>query len=323
MRKIIIALFASAALLIPSVAWTGVSSADTPAGQQSTDWVLGTFTLAPHQGLNNMLGIVGELLANFPPVLNIKPPCEDCDITSITPDLTDTNGNSVNMDAGPMLHHMVLGEQLGLDQACTINPDLIPMRRIFASGNERTTIPPVDGYGIYIPKGERYIMLKDLMNYSNTTQTVQVRMHVTYIPGNTLKPITPVWLDETGCSFPPSYFNVPAGQSHQTMTWTSNVTGKLIGLGGHVHENGVHISATDVTTNTPLCDSIETQMNMNTDSGPETMVTGMTKCIGSGANPVAIIHKGDKIQLDSYYNAPKPEQGVMGIMIMYMDTSST
>jgi len=321
MRKVFLAVFTMAALLLASLSATGVSSADPAPTEQSADWVLGTFNLAAHRGVNNQFGIIGELLANWPPVINIAPPCDDCDITSLVPDLTDTNGNSVNMDAGPMLHHMVLGEQLGSDQACGFNPDLIPMRRIFASGNERTTVPRVPGYGLYIPKGQRYIMIDDLMNYSNQPQTVQVRLHVTYVPGHTLKPVTPVWLDETGCNFPPSYFDVPAGQSHQTMTWTSNITGKLIGLGGHLHENGVHISATDLTTNTPLCDSVESQMSMGTDSGPETMVTGMTKCVGSGDDPVAVIHTGDKIQMDSYYNAPTAQQGVMGIMIMYVDPS--
>ena len=280
----------------------------TPAGEQSADVVLASFDI-PGGSVSNP----GTVFNRFTP--DVAPPCQDCDITSVTPDLTDPSGTSVNMDAGPMLHHMVLYQRGVSDVSC---PGLIPtfgMRRLFASGNERTAIPEVPGYALHVDAGERWALLTDLMNYSPQPQSVQVRLHVTYQPGSALKPILPVWLDETGCGI--SYLTVPAGPSHQSMTWTSAVDGNVIGMGGHLHEYGQHIAATDVTTGAPLCDSQESQMTM--DNGL-VMVTGMSRCLGTGPDSVITrIHRGDTIRMDSYYDTPDWEFfGPMGIMIMYV-----
>jgi hypothetical protein len=310
------------ALVATSLTWVVAGSASADTSPTSADVVLGTFNLnANDTGQSIFPGLLGELLHNnF--TFNIKPPCTDCQITSLAPDLTDTSGNSVNMDTGPMLHHFVLYQQGGQDVSCPsgIYPGFMG-KRLFASGNERTSIPQIPGYGLYIAPGASFAMTSDLMNYASTPQTVQIRLHVTWVPGNTLKQITPVWLDETGpCGY--SYMDVGAGQTHQSTSWTSNISGTLIGMGGHVHAYGQHISAVDTTTNTPLCDSVATQMTMSMGAAAGVpMITNMTKCIGQAPNYVAQIHQGDTIQMDSYYNAPSPQQGVMGISIMYIAQS--
>jgi len=225
------------------------------------------------------------------------------------------------MNSGPMLHHFVLYDQQATDQTC-INGGVIDptrgMRRIFASGNERTVDQGVPGYGVYFPSGHTFAIDHMLMNESNTSQTVQIRANITYVPGSTLKPLTPVWLDETGpCGL--SFYNIGAGVTHQTMNWTSNVTGALMGLGGHLHENGVDISATDTTTNTLLCNSVESQMQMVTPLGTTTtMVTHMSSCFGTPSSPLAQIKAGDNIREVATYNTPAAQQGVMGIMIGYV-----
>jgi hypothetical protein len=274
--------------------------------QQSTDFIVGTYTIAANS--------TTESISNAHLVQNLTPPCQDCDITSLTPDLTDTSGHSVNMDTGPMLHHVVLYQQGATDVSCPTATTTFGMKRLFASGNERTELPPVRGYGLYIEPTEQWAALTDLMNYSSTPKTVQVRFHVTWQHGNHLKQLTPVWLDVTGCGG--SFFQAPAGASHQTATWTSTINGKIIGLGGHLHEYGIHIQATDETAHQLLCDSKETQMNM---PGGMVMVTSMSRCVGPPPRHViATLHKGDKIQLDSYYNTPMAEEA-MGIMMMYVD----
>jgi hypothetical protein len=266
--------------------------------------VVGTYTIPANT--------VTENLSNAHMAHDIVPPCQGCDITSLKPDLTDVNGVSVNMDTGPMLHHVVLYEQGATDVSCPGATTGFGMKRLFASGNERTSIPPVHGYGLYVAPTVKWAALTDLMNYSAVAQTVQVRLHITWQRGNHLRPLTPVWLDETGCGI--SFFQAPAGPSHQTMTWTSTISGRIIGLGGHLHEYGINITATDETTHKLLCDSKESQMMV---PGGMMMVTDMTKCVGHAPHYIGWLHKGDKIQLDSYYNAPAPEEA-MGIMLMYV-----
>jgi hypothetical protein len=54
----------------------------------------------------------------------------------------------------------------------------------------------VPGYGLYISPGEQFTTLADIMNYSSQQQTMQVRLHVTWAPGDALTHITPVcWTD--------------------------------------------------------------------------------------------------------------------------------
>lgn len=325
-QKILLVLAALLVVALSSLVWTGSSSAATPgnAGRipgdpgQSADVILGTYTVAPDPGGSDTQGGSGPMSSKIN--LGIAPPCTGCDITSITPDLTDTGGKSVNLDSGMMLHHAVVYQQGGQDVAC---PGLMGVatpayfgERLFASGNERTTVPYVPGYGLYISPGEQFAALADIMNYSSQQQTVQVRLHVTWAPGDVLTHITPVWLDETGCNFlAPSSYSIPAGPSEQTMTWRSDIGGELIELAGHLHPYGEHIEAIDTTTRTPLCDSRAPQMVM----GGMPMIANMTKCVGAGANSVITrIHSGDVIRMNAFYDAPQAESAVMGIMIMYL-----
>jgi hypothetical protein len=327
-KKLLIALMALVAVAVSSLVWAGSSSAavSNGAGQdagnpgQSADITVGPYTLSPNSGGSDTQGIGLDELFSTKINFGIQAPCSNCDITSITPDLTDTSGQSVNLDSGVMLHHIVVYQSGASDVACPglLSPAILG-KRVFASGNERTTLPYTPGYGLHVPSGTTFNTLADLMNYSAQQQTVEVRFHVTWVPGNTLKSITPVWLDETSCNLlpAPSYYSIPAGPSEQSMTWTSTLNGKVIGLGGHVHPYGQHIEATDATTNTPLCDSVATQMDM----GGMPMIANMSKCVGSATNGYAItdIHKGDKIQMNTFYNAPQAESlAVMGITIMYV-----
>lgn len=317
----------AAALALSSVVLPGTSTAavaprDAPptAGMSqeiSKDVILGTFVLLPND-TGGIGGLPGELLHNNY-TFGIQPPCQDCQITSAVPDLTDTNGNSVNMDTGPMLHHFVVAKEGAPDVSCPVTgiPSVLG-ERLFASGNERTPMSLPPGYGLYVAPGEQWLMISDLMNYSSQFQTVQVRMHVTYVPGHALKDVTPVWLDETTPCLP-SYYDILPGQSHQSTTWISDISGTVVEMAGHLHENGTHIVATDQNTGQQLCDSNESQMPM--PMGPAAgvvMVTGMSTCVGNPPGYLGHIKWGDPIRMDAYYDTDHVQQGVMGIMIMYV-----
>jgi hypothetical protein len=296
-------------------------TAGAQPAEQSADVVVADYTVQPDPGaMDNPSLTLNELLSQHV-TRNVAPPCDDCQITSVVPDLTDPDGKSLNVDDGVMLHHVVLYQQGGQDVSCPgpFTP-AFQGRRLFASGNERTTIPHVPGYGLDVPAGAQFASLADVMDFGTQPVRVQVRMHVTWVPGHSLKPITPVWLDETGCGLlPPSYMSVPAGPSEQSTTWRSTISGQIIGMGGHLHAWGQHIEAIDRTTRTALCDSRATQMTM----GGMPMISDMSKCIGPAPDyHLAPIHKGDVIRMNSYYDAPQAEfLGAMGIMIMYVHES--
>lgn len=298
---------AIAALLGLIFAGLSGSSASAHGKEYTVDWIASEYTIPAATGPGHDGG--GQIWNNLQ--MNKKPPCNDCDIIAIEPDLTDTSGNSLHMHHdGQMLHHMVLYEQGALDASC---PGIIPafgMKRIFASGDERTEIPPMPGYALHVGPNTQWAVLSDLMNFDAAPRTVQVRLKVTYTEGSTHKKVTPVWLDVTGCGF--SYVDVPAGESHQTGYWFSSIKGDIIGIGGHVHEHGKWVKAVNVFKNEDICRSDATQEEYG--DGMHGIVD-MTICTGK---PLAKINYWDLIKTESFYNGPHGVKGAMGIMIMYV-----
>ncbi len=240
----------------------------------------------------------------------VNKPCTDCQLVLAIPNLVYADGSDANMDSGPMLHHFVLYNAAGRDTICN-GPLDVYGQRLMASGNERTVFAGPVGYGMNVGANDRWNILYDLMNYASATKQVYIQIVWGYVPGTTLKPVIPIWMDETGCPGISAY-PVLKGPSHQSYTWKSTISGNVIGAGGHVHPYGINTVATDTTTGKTICDSVATDSQM----GGMVAVTGMTKCIG---NPyIAHISAGDKIRLDTYYDTPSFKLEVMGIMLLYV-----
>lgn len=311
-RRVSTVLAAVLGLLCASLAGgaTAASAGDTAstgAKKHTVTWIAAQYTIPAATGSgHDGAGSIVNSLKN-----DKQPPCDDCDIVSITPDLTDTAGRSQNMHHdGPMLHHVVLYEQGAQDASCPGPVPAFGMKRIFASGDERTEIPQVPGYGMYIKPGTKFAVLSDLMNFAKTEKTVQIRLKITYTEGSTHKRLTPVWLDVTGCGF--SYVDVPVGKSYQRGLWLSRVKGDIVGLGGHVHEHGKWVRAINVFKGKEICRSVATQEEYG--DGMHGIVD-MTICTG---RPLARINHLDLIETESHYDAPHEVKGAMGIMLMYV-----
>ena len=63
-----------------------------------------------------------------------------------------------------------------------------------------------------------------------------------WIPASQAGAITkmePVWFDVDQCG--DSEVSVPAGPSTKSYSWTVNRPGKIIGLGGHIHNGGINV----------------------------------------------------------------------------------
>lgn len=87
------------------------------------------------------------------PLLNVEKPCGDCYIVALQAGLEYPNGTVANVDTGAWLHHMVLyTNNIGeMDPVCPI----MPMKRVYASGNERSCarINDAEQYGIKLDGG--------------------------------------------------------------------------------------------------------------------------------------------------------------------------
>ncbi len=250
----------------------------------------------------------GAVHGNNRPIPVIVKPCDNCYIIAVDPDLQFADGRSATMADGVMLHHMVIFEPSKPDPTCGRSGLGALGRRVFAAGDERTSFHLPEGFG-YKVDSSRWAGIAELMNHSAQPQTVYLTAKVTHVPADKagMKPVTPVWLDVANCS--DSQYSVPAGKSATPWTWTSNITGRIIEAGGHVHAGGVGLTLDNATTKQRICSS-EAGYGEGTHAG---MVTSMSVC---SWDSLGTVRKGETLKMTSLYDSPQAMSGVMGIMLV-------
>jgi hypothetical protein len=183
-------------------------------------------------------------------------PCQDCYITDIVPNLiyqgdaNNADGTTANLNNGAMMHHFVLINPARQDAVCPSGIQGQLGERFFASGNERTHMHLPGPYGYYNPAGRTtWTLITHLVNKSAVQKKLSIQIiykfrqasDTTFPPPIEAKPL---WLDIDGCG--DSEYTIPTGYSDTNTSWTSNVTGKMIAISGHLHD-------VDITNPTP-CD---------------------------------------------------------------------
>jgi hypothetical protein len=249
------------------------------------------------------------LIGNLP---IIPMPCQNCYVTGVDIDLVYDNGQSANLDTGVMLHHLVLAQAGRPDPTCGSSNPLGQLgHRFFAAGNERTSghLPP--GFGYHIGPGP-LLAIFDIMNHSTELKVVYLKADVHHLPDSTpgIKPVTPIWLDMANCSL--STYAVPAGPTNSVWRWTSNITGRVVAAGGHVHDGGVKTVLSNETTGENICTSVA---GYGTKPQYKGSIESMSTCIH---DRIGTIRAGDVLALDTHYNSPGPLTDAMGIMIAYV-----
>jgi hypothetical protein len=284
----------------------------------------------------------------------VEKPCEDCFLTRIVPNLVDArSGETLNFHNGGMLHHVVNLNWSRSDVTCPAGrgPGLINWLgqleggndRFFASGNERTIMRLPRGYGLPVRAEDEWGLIFHLMNMTPEARDVAIEYTFTWTRRH-LKPVTPIWLDIDNCG--DSELDVPTGYSDTQWDWKSTITGKVVAIGGHVHDNGISVAAENVTRTRAICTSTAgyARGSAFTPAGPGSgsdrlhpkwwqpmsrsdhphvaldtyngHIAGMTGCRRSAGR----ISLGDTIRLHAQYNvrAPALGEGVMGIMVGYV-----
>jgi hypothetical protein len=242
---------------------------------------------------------------------NIEKPCEDCSIVAMSADLTEADGRRANFDTQSMLHHVVLFNQSAEDATCTGWPE-----RFFASGNERTPFLLPRGFGYDVNAGDHWRLITHLMNMSDETKDLYIKVNFAYVDGTSdLQAVKPFWLDINNCGN--SEYETPAGQhtEDRDFTVTPEMAGRVVAIGGHLHDHGTHIMATDTTSGQELCDAVAGFDNDPSYMGHIDTVGG---CLGRS---IGTLNAGDDLRLSSSYDAPEALDNVMGIMVGYVAPS--
>ncbi len=240
---------------------------------------------------------------------NIAKPCDDCQIVGMVPDLREADGSEANFNTMSMLHHVVLFNSSARDTVCSRWP-----QRFFASGNERTTFVLPRGYGYAVNASDRWRLITHLMNMSDAAKDLTIRMTFYYVRGaSTLQPVTPFWFDIASCGN--SEYTTPAGLHTEMRDFKvpPALDGKVVAIGGHLHDYGRSITLADMTSRKTICTGKAGFDNDPAYMGHIDSVSGCADRRGVGR-----LHAGDRVRLASTYDAPEKIEGVMGIMVGYV-----
>jgi len=257
-------------------------------------------------------------------VTNIEKPCTNCTLIGITPDLVYEGGEEANIEAGPILHHVVFLASSGSKEDVTCGksgPGLLG-ERFFASGNERTAVDLGElSYGYKVGKAETWNMVFHLANWESSPQTVYIKMTWKYATGKDaegLSPLRPVWLDEDGCSTD-SLITVPTGESDTHYDWEASIGGELIAAAGHIHDYGVNVELTNESESGKLLCNSEAGFGGAGYVTPDEFehISSMSACSGE---PLGAFEEGDTLRLHTIYNNTTESaiEDAMGIMIAYV-----
>jgi hypothetical protein len=245
----------------------------------------------------------------------VTPLCNGCTLTSMTADLVDAAGRSVNVREGVMLHHVVFSQYSVQDATCGRSGAGGFGDRFFAAGNERTKITFPPGFGYPIASGPWNIIL-ELTNSGQVPQPLFVKFTATVAPAavaQQLKPVRSLWLDWNNCGN--SERPAPPGLSEHTWRWTSGLTGRIVSAGGHVHDGGTSITLRNATTDHDMCQSVAGYLE---DPAFGKSVSSMSICVH---DRLGTVRAGEQLEIVTRYNrryAHEPDPHAMGIMLTYL-----
>ena len=164
-------------------------------------------------------------------------------IYALHAEVIDERGRRLSND---FLHHMNVMDPAERELFLPIS------RRILASGRETGEIRfPWLLFGAPMRAGER--ILANAMIHNPTMVSyrgVRVRLLLNYVPDHRPWPFFSVipWQLDVGFPVGDKSFDLPPGRSERSYEGSPAVTGKLIVIGGHMHEYGRTIEFWDATT---------------------------------------------------------------------------
>lgn len=289
-----------------------------------------------------LVGLFGRPLADYP----VTKPCSNCYITSIAPNLVFEDGTTANMNNMVMLHHVVNMNYSKPDITC--NPGFSNMinllglaaggnERFYAAGNERTIATMPSGYGYRVGSGDNWGLVYHLMNMAPVERTVYFEYTFTWVSSGKTK-TRPMWLDIDQCD--DSEVATPAGYSDTHWDWNADRSGKIVLIGGHVHNYGISTAFYNISRNSNVFTSVAGYAAgspfapVGPGSGADVahpvgtnVVTsdplGLMNYMGNISDmtqgtPNATVKKGNTVRLHTQYNRPGPTDHDMGIMVAFM-----
>ncbi len=299
-----------------------VAAAPAAAEVRTEKFRYGPVSIGPYQVLQKDL------------TLNVPKPAADGFVTNMEVDVVDPDGSPVPIDR-MMLHHIVfanLGAQLGQKHDRTCNTftafnsrTKIPAlgERFYAAGEERAKMALPDGYGYPMKAADQWGMTLMLMNHRARADSAFVEYEVTY-DTEARTPVAPYWLDVENCLADPVY-DVPGGGKRgathtRSAQWTAPASGRIVAGLGHVHGGARNL----ILNRGGGCELYASKPTWGQASHPFYNVKpvlhepGPIDMSGFDSATGFPVSGGERLRLDSNYDARLPHTRVMGIMVLYM-----
>ena len=324
------------ACTIGCLALAGPASAQAPSGsceltatagtKQTYDCRYGPITVAPFQVLTKEIQ------------LGMPKPDVDGYVTNMEVDVVDAAGTPIPIRR-LMLHHIVFANLGKPDRTCgtftmwdSMTEIPAAAERFYAAGEERAKMALPDGYGYPLARDDDWLVTYMFMNHRSRVDSAYIGYRVTVDTRPNVTPVEPYWLDVENCKIDPVY-DVPGGRRRgardvERAVWDVPKAGRLIAAGGHVHGGGQSLALTrpecgeagEVYTSRPTWGSRRHPFYrvrpVLHEPGPIHM-SGFAS--GSGV-PLAA---GERVVLQSRYDASLPHTRVMGIMILFFAPDSS
>lgn len=227
-------------------------------------------------------------------------------LVSYRPRLVDDAGKPV---PGRLLHHVAFWNTGRSDFLCPNKEE-----HIFGAGGEMNEWPPLPGFGYRVAFGER-IRIEAM--FHNPTETsypkVYLEVRVQYQKADTgtpLQNVYPTWFDVMECK--DSGYDLKAGPSQAGGVFTLPQTGRLLGVGGHMHDYGKSLLLAAVSSDEAIA-----VLEADTDEQGRLLSIPIVTFTQRGGLPMK---KGGKLRVTAYYDNRTGKlipDGAMGIVVGY------
>lgn len=164
----------------------------------------------------------------------------DGDLVAMHARVVDVAGRPVPVTA-VMLHHVLFSDEGRFpgdrhDGTC---PG-VARERFYGRGEDDGALALPPGYGYPLRAGDRWRMNWMLMNHRARAQTVRLEYRASVRVGGGLRPVTPYWLDVSGCRAGGGIFSVPGGApagsvDRRSVRWRVPRDGRIVEAGAHLH----------------------------------------------------------------------------------------
>ncbi|HXJ91668.1 MAG TPA: hypothetical protein VMT20_02160 [Terriglobia bacterium] len=227
--------------------------------------------------------------------------------TTYHPRLVDASGNPL---PGRLLHHVAVYDTDHANFLCRGEPE-----HIFGAGGELADWPAIPGLGYRVRQGEKILISTMFHNdtaicYPQTYLEIEIEYQPLTTVGPELLGVRPVWFDVKECGN--SSYDLKPGRNVTSGEFTLDSSGRLMGLGGHLHDYGEELTLEDDTTHRQIA-----HLEAKLDAEGHLISIPVVQFTQERGLPLA---KGDVMKVTAVYDNPTRKylpDSAMGIMVGY------